>query len=102
MNGGEIMEVLDQLHLKDSFIQNIRDYPTGTVTVKLDPGGSPHYTIHENVAWDHIEWSEKLEILAGEVDAVCYGSLAQRNPVSGKTICRFLETTKPECSENKT
>ena len=42
------------------------------------------------------------EILAGEVDAVCYGSLAQRNPVSGKTICRFLETTKPECSENKT
>jgi fructokinase len=31
------------------------------------------------------------------MDAVCFGSLAQRNQVSGNTIRRFLETTTPEC-----
>ena len=96
-NGEEIMEVLDQLQLKDSFVRKTRDYPTGTVTVKLDPAGIPDYTIHEHVAWDNIDWSDGLEALAGDVDAVCFGSLAQRDPVSGNTICRFLEATKPEC-----
>ncbi|HEC45031.1 MAG TPA: carbohydrate kinase [Bacteroides sp.] len=96
-DGEEIMEVLDQLQLQDSFVRIIRDYPTGTVTVKLDPAGIPDYTIHEPVAWDHIEWSDKLETLAGDVDAVCFGSLAQRSPVSENTICRFLEATKPDC-----
>ncbi|MCK4854086.1 MAG: carbohydrate kinase [Bacteroidales bacterium] len=96
-DGKEILEVLDQLQLNESFVQRTRDYPTGTVTVKLNPSGIPEYTIHENVAWDHIEWNDKLEALAKEVDAVCFGSLAQRDAVSRDTICRFLESTNPNC-----
>ena len=96
-DGEEILEVLDQLQLNDSFVQSIRDYPTGTVTVKLNPSGIPEYTIHKNVAWDHIEWSDGLDALSREVDAVCFGSLAQRDADSGNTICRFLESTNPQC-----
>src|SRR5258708_5807837 len=29
--------------------------PTGTVSVEVDEGGQPHYTIHEGVAWDRLE-----------------------------------------------
>ena len=96
-DGEEILEVLDQLQLNDSFVQRILDYPTGTVTVKINPSGIPGYTIHENVAWDYIEWSAGLDALAREVDAVCFGSLAQRDAVSRSTIRRFLKSTNAEC-----
>jgi fructokinase len=96
-DGEEILEALDRLQLNDSFVRRIPDYPTGTVTVRWNPGGNPEYVIHENVAWDHIKWSDGFDALAREVDAVCFGSLAQREVVSRETICRFLESTNPQC-----
>ncbi len=96
-DGKEILQVMSELGLDQTYIQNHPDYPTGTVTVELAGEGIPTYTIHENVAWDHIYWNKDLAKLAVEVDAVCFGSLAQRNQVSGNTIRRFMETARPEC-----
>lgn len=67
-------------------------YPTGTVQVEIDPAGIPQYDIKENVAWDNIPYTARLEALAGKTRAVCFGSLAQRNVVSRDTINRFLDT----------
>ena len=94
--GNEIKKELQNLDLTAYYIQET-DFPTSTVTVTLDENGQPDYTIHENVAWDQIEWSADLEMLASQVDAVCFGSLAQRNEVSQKTILQFLTATKKEC-----
>lgn len=66
-------------------------YPTGTVQVELDETGVPQYEIKENVAWDNIPYTERLESLARRTKAVCFGSLAQRNVVSRQTISRFLD-----------
>ncbi len=66
-------------------------YPTGTVQVEIDEAGVPQYEIKENVAWDNIPYTAKLEQLAERTKAVCFGSLAQRNVVSRKTIGRFLD-----------
>lgn len=66
-------------------------YPTGTVQVELDEAGVPQYEIKENVAWDNIPYTERLESLARRTKAVCFGSLAQRNVVSRQTINRFLD-----------
>lgn len=96
-DGEEILDVLDKLELSRSFIQTTQDYPTGTVTVQLGDNGIPDYTIHENVAWDHIQWNRELEALSGDVDAVCFGSLAQRHPDSKGSILKFLECTRAEC-----
>ena len=65
-------------------------YPTGTVAVTLDAKGIPHYEICEGVAWDNIPFSPELEALARNTIAVCYGTLAQRNSVSRKTIESFI------------
>lgn len=65
--------------------------PTGTVQVEIDPAGVPQYDIKENVAWDNIPYTARLEALAGQTRAVCFGSLAQRNVVSRDTINRFLD-----------
>ena len=66
-------------------------YPTGTVQVEIDPAGVPQYDIKENVAWDNIPYTARLEALARQTRAVCFGSLAQRNVVSRDTINRFLD-----------
>lgn len=66
-------------------------YPTGTVQVEIDQAGIPQYDIKENVAWDNIPYTAMLENLAQRTKAVCFGSLAQRNIVSRKTINLFLD-----------
>lgn len=87
--GREIIENFTAKGLK----QLIADvpYPTGTVQVKIDQSGVPQYEIKENVAWDNIPYTERLESLAERTTAVCFGSLAQRNVVSRNTINRFLD-----------
>ena len=42
------------------------------------------------MAWDNIPFSPELEALARNTIAVCYGTLAQRNSVSRKTIESFI------------
>ncbi len=66
-------------------------YPTGTVQVEIDQAGIPQYDIKENVAWDNIPYTARLEAIAEHAQAVCFGSLAQRNVVSRNTINRFLD-----------
>lgn len=66
-------------------------YPTGTVLVTLDADGVPAYDIKEGVAWDNIPFTQELESLAKETQAVCFGSLAQRSVISRETIHKFLD-----------
>jgi fructokinase len=89
-SGAGLIADLANKGLPTRYIQR-RDQPTGTVDVQLSDG-VPTYTIHEKVAWDYIEWNESLEKLLQTANAVCFGSLAQRSPVSASTIKRTLET----------
>ena len=66
-------------------------FPTGTVEVELDSAGIPAYDIRKGVAWDNIPFTDAIESLAAQTKAVCFGTLAQRNPASRATINRFLD-----------
>lgn len=72
-------------------------YPTGSVQVSLDEKGVPAYDIKENVAWDNIPFTNEIESVARNCQAVCFGSLAQRNTVSRNTIRKFIESTPSGC-----
>ena len=72
-------------------------YPTGTVQVTLDDRGIPSYDIREGVAWDHIPFDPRIIQLASHCIAVCFGSLAQRNDLSRRTIQSFLSHTPKDC-----
>ena len=91
--GKEIVESLTSNGLRQH-IETV-PYPTGTVQVEIDQAGIPQYDIKENVAWDNIPYTEKLEAIAKNTKAVCFGSLAQRNIVSRTTINKFLDA-KPK------
>ena len=95
--GREVFEQLNQIHLNHEFIAIDPQHPTGTATVELDSQGGPAFTIHENVAWDHITFSSGLKDLAARTNAVCFGSWAQRSEVSRETIHSFLESVSPDC-----
>lgn len=85
-------EIIDNFNIKglNHLIERV-PYPTGTVQVQIDQAGIPQYEIKENVAWDNIPYTARLEQLAERTMAICFGSLAQRNIVSRNTINRFLD-----------
>jgi fructokinase len=72
-------------------------HPTGRVTVSLGKGGAPRYSFRQDTAWDHLAWRPSLQKLAAAADGVCFGSLAQRGPVSRATLQRFIAATRPDC-----
>ena len=71
--------------------------PTGTVQVTLDEKGVPQYEIKTGVAWDNIPYTRELARIASCTKAVCFGSLAQRSPVSRETIGWFLDAVPEGC-----
>lgn len=88
--GTEILQELEKNRIKHCI--STVEYPTGIVRVELD-NGSPTYTIIEGVAWDHIPLtSEAIEIVK-RADAVCFGTLAQRNGKSRETLLALLPYT---------
>jgi fructokinase len=88
--GEEIIETLENKRL--NYLIEAVDYPTGTVQVTLDGKGVPQYEICENVAWDNIPYTQSIEELARRCNAVCFGSLTQRNVASRAAIRRFLDS----------
>lgn len=86
-------EILDQLSGKNLHYQLEKvEFPTGTVQVTLDKNGIPNYDICQGVAYDNIPWTPDMEAIAKETQAVCFGTLAQRDAVSRSTILQFLDT----------
>jgi len=88
-DGDRILEIFQQKGLKTQ-IERVA-FPTGRVEVTLEREGIPRYDIAEGAAWDNIPWSDPLAQLARRTRAVCFGSLAQRNEASRRTIRRFLD-----------
>ncbi len=94
--GARTRSSLNKLPADISFVQTDSEHPTGTVGVKIIDN-EPHYVIHEAAAWDFLEWTTDWRTLAQSASAVCFGTLAQRNPVSRRTIREFLHWTSPAC-----
>lgn len=86
--GTEIIQELERNKICNCI--ELTEHPTGSVLVELD-SGSPTYTIIEEVAWDYLPLTQRAIDLVKEADAVCFGTLAQRSPVSRETINALLE-----------
>ncbi len=95
--GAEIRAILTDAGLDTTALMTSDEKPTGTVTVELDADGTPTFTIHEDVAWDAMEFTIGLASVIGRADAICFGSLAQRSPTSRSTILRAIEAAEDHC-----
>ena len=88
--GHSLRAEVRRLGMSDEFIQVDAEHPTGTVPVRVAADGQPTYAIAENVAWDFLEWRDDFLPLIRSARAVSFGTLAQRNVASRKTIQHFL------------
>jgi fructokinase len=79
-----------------SLLQIDPAYPTGRVAVSFT-AGEPEYTIQQPAAWDFLELSDEWVQLAGRADAICFGTLAQRNTASRRTIQTLAAETTSSC-----
>jgi len=87
-------ELLNDLHTKNlptDFIQVDPKYPTGTVRVEME-GTNHRFIITEGVAWDYIEVEERVLKGVERAQAVCFGSLCQRNAKSRSTVLQLART----------
>jgi fructokinase len=89
--GAELVDYLADHHLDTRYIQQDPAHPTGTVTVDVSRPDRPTYVIHQDVAWDFIEFTDDLAALMRRAAAVCFGSLGQRSPRSRQTIQQCLD-----------
>jgi fructokinase len=87
--GFKILDSIHRVGMSSRYLGNDSDHPTGSVSVFMR-NEEPGYQIEAGAAWDYMADMPVLKDLAGQCGAVCFGSLAQRSPVSRETIRRFL------------
>lgn len=92
--GEKALKTISELQISDRYIQIIPEYPTGTVNVFFDEFKNPDYEIIRDVAYDFVTFNENLEDLIPQVDCICFGTLAQRNPISKQTLQKLLKHFK--------
>ena len=95
--GKEILVAVKKKGVDSQYVTVDTHYPTGTVSVLLDKNGKPDFTINKNVAWDFLSWNDNMKLVAASCDAIAFGSLAQRSPVTRETIRRFLKSVPKSC-----
>jgi fructokinase len=95
--GKNAIDLMGESQLDISGLQINEEFSTGSVRVSLDDTGNPTYTIEENVAWDHIQFDATQKKIAQCLDAICFGTLAQRNVISQNTIFKILKATPENC-----
>jgi fructokinase len=84
------LNFLREFELPLDFIQTNPEYETSKVLVDTTDPENIKYTIVSPVAWDFIEWNEKVDKLVEEADAFVFGTLGVRNPESLKSLIRLL------------
>lgn len=94
--GDEICEFLKSQGLCLDLVQRDPVHGTGTVTVEPESTGTK-YTFKPDSAWDFLEATPSLLTAMRSAKAVCFGTLAQRCPVSREAIHTCLAAVAGDC-----
>lgn len=94
--GAEALRILRERGIPVDTIPVDADAPTGTVEVAVAADGQPTYRILEHVAWDRITVTPEARAAVANADALCFGTLAQRDPRSRAAIRELLSLAKPD------
>jgi len=90
-DGDDLLRDLAERGVDACYIQRDPQHPTGRVTIDATKPDDPRYVIHADAAWDFMDFSDAWRAQLTSASAVCFGTLAQRSPVSRQTIARCLQ-----------
>ncbi|MGV2406671.1 UNVERIFIED_CONTAM: hypothetical protein O8I47_09020, partial [Campylobacter lari] len=71
-------------------VQRGKTHLTGIVKANVDDANEVVYKIVQPVAWDYIQYDDKLAELVATADVLVYGSLAARQVDTRETLYRLL------------
>ncbi len=94
--GEQALAELQKRGIDIAAISILDDFATGYVTAIVDEWGKATYSFPDDVAWDHLQVNEYAAMLPDTLDAVCFGSLAQRSDHSRRVIHGFLDNLRSE------
>ncbi|MDT4967004.1 MAG: fructokinase [Acidobacteriota bacterium] len=94
--GREARTKLERMGIATGHIQFDSLHPTGTVGVRIDERGEASFQVRTDCAWDFLELTEDWKTLASTADAICFGTLGQRNAQARQTILDFLKLTRAD------
>lgn len=95
--GSALLEAMTEAGLAVGVVHLDTARPTAEVHVSLDSHGAPSFEIPEIAPWDNLPFRAECARLAAKADAICFGTLASRNPNSRGCIRQFLESVMPGC-----
>lgn len=83
----DAIKFIENENIDSSLIQILDNYETGKATVFMNEDKVPDYIIHENVAWDNIEYNSDIEnILKEKYDLFYFNILSCRSEKSYNTL----------------
>jgi fructokinase len=94
--GKRALAELQERGLNTAAISLSEDYTTGYVTAAIDEQGAATYSFPGDVAWDHLQINDYAKTVQSKLDAICFGSLAQRSEESRLAIHTFLDGLNPD------
>lgn len=95
--GQELLTELQSYGVDVSGVQQDPQKPTGTVQIRLNHQGIPQFTCSRDVAFDALVYDRSWESIAKNVDAVLFGTLAQRSAISRLAIQKFISQADHAC-----
>jgi len=88
--GNELLGFLTERGLRTDFVQRGKTHLTGVVKANVGDRNEVVYTIVQPVAWDYIQYEDRLGDLVAGADMLVFGSLAARTPATRETLYRLL------------
>ena len=92
--GEKLRKFLEDLGLNLKFLQVDEKFNTSQVLVHLDQQKNATYEICEPVAWDNIQYSDKLQKVAEKAGLIIFGSLASRTRATRNVLVKLLKNSK--------
>ena len=90
--GQKAISILAEHGIDTDHLTVIETAPTGYVEATVDTNGVATYVFPDGVAWDQIRIESATRELAPRLEAICFGSLAQRSDYSRAAIHHYLES----------
>lgn len=90
--GKNLIRLMEEKNISADFFQTDDTLETGKVNATINKNNEVSYEIIKPVAWDNIQWEERLEKLVTGAAYFVFGSLATRSEITRNTLFRLLET----------
>jgi len=89
--GREIRKISEEYGLKTDFL-TVSDKITGRCVVTLDKNAIPHFDLLDNIAYDDINYSDKMK--ESDYDLLYFGTLSLRHEHNRQSIERIIKECK--------